>query len=43
VHSGALTLAEFGLAARRWQRFRTDPEAWVMLLGLVATGHAPER
>lgn len=41
VASGALTLAEFALAADRWNRFRKDPDAYVMLLGLTATGIAP--
>ncbi|CAM5359686.1 methyltransferase [Streptomyces spiroverticillatus] len=41
VASGALTLAEFALAADRWNRFRTDPNAYVMLLGLTAAGTAP--
>ncbi|MFG2983200.1 class I SAM-dependent methyltransferase [Streptomyces sp. NPDC048258] len=41
VASGALTLAEFALAADRWNRFKADPEAWVMLLGFTAAGTAP--
>jgi SAM-dependent methyltransferase len=38
---GALTLAEFALATDRWQRLRTDPNAWLMLLGFVAAGRKP--
>ncbi|MEU7693932.1 methyltransferase domain-containing protein [Microbispora hainanensis] len=41
VASGALTLPELALAADRWRRFRADPDAWVMLLGLVVAGTAP--
>ena len=40
--SGVLSLREFALAADRWQRFRTDPDAWVMLLGFLAAGRTPE-
>ena len=42
VASGVLSLSEFALAADRWNRFRTDPDAYVMLLGLTAAGTAPE-
>ena len=42
VASGAVSLGEFALAADRWNRFRTDPDAWVMLLGLTATATAPD-
>ncbi|MEV7418776.1 class I SAM-dependent methyltransferase [Streptomyces sp. NPDC089919] len=41
VAAGALTLSEFALAADRWNRFRGDPDAYVMLLGFSATGTAP--
>jgi SAM-dependent methyltransferase len=41
VASGALSLRELALAADRWKRFRADPDAWVMLLGLVVAGTAP--
>ncbi|MGW5262780.1 methyltransferase domain-containing protein [Microbispora sp. NPDC004025] len=41
VASGALSLPELALAADRWRRFRADPDAWVMLLGLVVAGTAP--
>jgi SAM-dependent methyltransferase len=40
VASGTLPFAAFALAADRWQRIRTDPEAWIMLLGFVAAGRA---
>ncbi|MCX5203672.1 methyltransferase domain-containing protein [Streptomyces sp. NBC_00237] len=41
VASGALSLGEFALAADRWNRFRANPDAYVMLLGLTAAGTAP--
>jgi SAM-dependent methyltransferase len=41
--SGALTLRELAVAADCWRRFRSDPDAWIMLLGFVATGRAPGR
>ncbi|MGF1432249.1 methyltransferase domain-containing protein [Kitasatospora sp. LaBMicrA B282] len=41
VASGVLTLAELALAADRWNRFRSDPDAWVMMLGLTAAATAP--
>lgn len=41
VASGDLTLGELALAADRWRKLRDDPDAWVMLLGLVAFGSAP--
>jgi SAM-dependent methyltransferase len=40
LDSGAVTLTEFGRVAAGWQRFRRDPAAWVMLLGLAAVGYA---
>ncbi|MDX6431939.1 MAG: hypothetical protein QOE54_4305 [Streptosporangiaceae bacterium] len=36
VAAGVIALPELALAADRWNRFRTDPDAWVMLLGLTA-------
>ncbi|MFI6894149.1 class I SAM-dependent methyltransferase [Streptomyces sp. NPDC050256] len=42
VASGVLSLHEFALAVDRWNRFRTDPDAYVMLLGLTAAGTAPD-
>ncbi|MFC4056751.1 class I SAM-dependent methyltransferase [Planomonospora corallina] len=39
--AGVLSLREFALAVDRWNRFRADPDAWVMLLGLTAAGTAP--
>jgi ubiquinone/menaquinone biosynthesis C-methylase UbiE len=41
VADGALTLADLSVAARVWNRFRADPDAWVLLLGLVIAGYAP--
>lgn len=40
VASGALSFQAFALAADRWRRIRTDPDAWIMLLGFVAAGRA---
>ncbi|GAA2634808.1 MULTISPECIES: class I SAM-dependent methyltransferase [Streptomyces] len=39
--AGVLSFAELSLAADRWNRFRSDPDAWVMLLGLTAAGTSP--
>lgn len=41
VESGTLSLSEFAVANECWQRFRRDPDAWVMLLGFVVSGRAP--
>jgi ubiquinone/menaquinone biosynthesis C-methylase UbiE len=41
VADGALTLADLSVAAGVWNRFRADPDAWVLLLGLVIAGYAP--
>ncbi|MGI5444263.1 class I SAM-dependent methyltransferase [Streptomyces sp. CA-243310] len=41
VAAGVVSLGEFALAADRWNRFRVDPDAYVMLLGFTATGTAP--
>ncbi|MET7618163.1 methyltransferase domain-containing protein [Streptomyces sp. NPDC005408] len=41
VAAGVLTFPELALAADRWNRFRKDPDAWVMLLGFTAAGTAP--
>ncbi|ARF79268.1 class I SAM-dependent methyltransferase [Kitasatospora aureofaciens] len=41
VARGVLSLAELALAADRWNRFRSDPDAWVMLLGLTVAATAP--
>lgn len=38
VESGVLSLSEFATANECWQRFRRDPDAWVMLLGFVVSG-----
>lgn len=43
LESGVLSLSEFAVANECWQRFRRDPDAWVMLLGFVVSGVAPER
>jgi SAM-dependent methyltransferase len=42
VAAGDLPLADFRLAGDRWRALRTDPNAYVMLLGLVVAGRAPE-
>ncbi|ANP48417.1 SAM-dependent methyltransferase [Streptomyces griseochromogenes] len=41
VAQGVLSLAELALASDRWNRFRADPDAWVMLLGLTVAATAP--
>lgn len=41
VAAGVVSLGEFALATDRWNRFRADPDAYVMLLGFTATGTAP--
>jgi SAM-dependent methyltransferase len=41
VADGALSLADLSAAASAWNRFRADPDAWVLLLGLVIAGYAP--
>jgi SAM-dependent methyltransferase len=41
VAGGTLSFAAFALAADRWRRIRTDPDAWIMLLGFIAAGRAP--
>jgi SAM-dependent methyltransferase len=40
VEDGTLSLADLARAAAGWARFRADPDAWVMVLGLIATGTA---
>lgn len=40
VAAGVLGLRDLALAADRWQRFRTDPQAWVMLLGFTVAATA---
>jgi SAM-dependent methyltransferase len=37
--SGQMTVAEFGLAVRRWNEFRQDPDCWVLMLGFSAVAH----
>ena len=41
VADGALSLADLSVAAGVWNRFRADPDAWVLLLGFVIAGYAP--
>jgi SAM-dependent methyltransferase len=41
VAEGALSLADLSLAAAGWERFRSDPDAWVLVLGLIIAGRAP--
>lgn len=41
VASGDLSVSDIALVTDRWNRFRRDPDAWVMLLGFSAVGTAP--
>jgi SAM-dependent methyltransferase len=41
VETGAVSLADLAAVTRGWARFRADPSAWVMTLGLVIAGRAP--
>jgi SAM-dependent methyltransferase len=41
VTEGALSLADLSLAVQGWERFRSDPDAWVLILGLIIAGRAP--
>jgi SAM-dependent methyltransferase len=41
VADGALSLADLSVATGVWNRFRADPDAWVLLLGFVIAGYAP--
>ena len=41
VAEGALSLADLLLAVQGWERFRSDPDAWVLVLGLIIAGRAP--
>ena len=41
VAQGTISLADLSLAAHGWNRFRSDPDAWILLLGLIIAGHAP--
>ena len=38
---GELGMLDLARATQAWQRLRSDPDAWIMLLGVVATGVAP--
>jgi SAM-dependent methyltransferase len=38
---GDIDMAGLARATRAWQRLRSDPGAWIMLLGVLATGVAP--
>jgi SAM-dependent methyltransferase len=40
VAEGALSLPDLLLATQAWERFRSDPDAWILLLGLVIAGRA---
>ena len=42
VEQGVLSVAELALATSAWARFQADPDVWVMILGLIGTGRAPE-
>jgi SAM-dependent methyltransferase len=39
---GRLAPAELALVATGWARFAAEPDAWVMITGLVATGRMPD-
>jgi len=41
VEDGRMSILDLGVATAVWERFRADPDAWVMLLGFVAAGRAP--
>ena len=41
VAEGTLSLADLSLAASCWNRFRSDPDAWILLLGHIIAGRAP--
>jgi SAM-dependent methyltransferase len=41
AEQGVLSLADLALATSAWSRFQADPNAWVMILGLIGTGRAP--
>jgi SAM-dependent methyltransferase len=43
VEDGTLSLTDLAAAAGGWARFRANPRAWVMIVGLIATGRAPAR
>jgi SAM-dependent methyltransferase len=43
VEAGTLSLADLALATAGWSRFRANPDAWVMLLGLLGAGQASHR
>lgn len=38
VESGEISFGQFALVVDRWNRFKTDPAAWVMLIGFTASG-----
>jgi SAM-dependent methyltransferase len=40
VEDGTITPGEFGLALEAYRRFRADPDAFVLLVGLIAAGRA---
>lgn len=41
IASGDLGMADLARATHSWQTLRADPDAWIMLLGVVATGVKP--
>lgn len=41
VAAGTISLADLSLAAYCWNRFHSDPDAWILLLGFVIAGRAP--
>jgi ubiquinone/menaquinone biosynthesis C-methylase UbiE len=41
VAAGTMSIRELALAANGWQKFSRDPDAWIMLLGLVAVARTP--
>lgn len=38
VESGEISFGQFALVVDRWNRFKNDPDAWVMLIGYTAFG-----
>ena len=42
VASGDLDLTGLAIATDRWNRFVSDPDAWILLLGLTAIGSKPD-
>lgn len=41
VASGVVSIGELALASDRWERFRSNEDAWVMLVGFAGLGRKP--